>query len=116
MQQLHHSGYVLTWRPLSIDTVIDTLHLWTTSNIEIGSFNNSYTYKRTGTYTQSILHAYEVHINDILITENPQLVMLLAIHLKNEIKLDHVQVTFVNLSNDPVQMVQDAIIGPFNSL
>ena len=67
--------------------------------------------KRTRTCTPNTLYVYEVHINEILVTENPQLVMLLTMHLQNEIEPDLVPVTFISILNDPVQLAKHAPVG-----
>ena len=67
--------------------------------------------KKTGTCIPNMLCAYDVQVNEILIAQNPQLIMLLTIQLKNEIKPDHVPVTFINFSNDPVQLTKNIQVG-----
>ena len=53
----------------------------------------------------------KVHINEILVTQNPQLIMTPMLHLKNEIEPDHIPVTFVNISDDLVQLTKHVPVG-----
>ena len=49
-------------------------------------------------------------INEILGVQNPQLFMLPIVHLKDEIKPDHVSVTLLNLSHDVIQVAKHALV------
>ena len=70
--------------------------------------------KRTSTCMQSTPSIYEVKVNEILVTQNLQLVMIPAMHIKNETETDHIPVTFVNLSNVPVQLAKHIPVGSCN--
>ena len=67
----------------SLDTAIEELHLQTIINTEIPDHSiEIITMNRTGVYTPSEPYVYEVQINEILVTQNPQFIMILTIHLK----------------------------------
>ena len=43
--------------------------------------------------------------------QNPQLVMLPTLHLKDEVELDQVLLTFINLSHDTMHIAKHAVMG-----
>ena len=64
--------------------------------------------RRTGACVPLV---YEVQVNEILITQNPKLVMFPAILLKNETEPDNVPVRSVNLSNGQIQWTKYVSAG-----
>ena len=74
----HHGAQVFT---NSINTVLEELHLQTVNNIDIPAhYIVTMPTEKTGTCTLHTLCIYEVQVNEILVTQNPHLVILPAIH------------------------------------
>ena len=69
--------------------------------------------RRIGTWTSSALCVYELQFNEMLTTDNPLVIILLAIYLYKKIKLSPTMswVTFVNLLNYQVQLTKQTSIG-----
>ena len=67
------------------NTVMGDSYLQTISSVEIPAYSIlTIPTTRTGTNTSSASCVYELHGNEILITQNPKLVMLLAVQLKTK--------------------------------
>ena len=80
-------------------------------NVEIPSHSiATIPIKRTGTCIASTPCVYKVQANKILKTQNPQLVMLPTVHLKNDIEQDHFPFKCITFLNDPVHLTKYTLI------
>ena len=105
---LHQGANVLI---KSIDIVISEPCLWNISNIEVSAQSIVTTPTRNlGTCTSNTPCICELQVNEILTTQM-QLVMLPTVLLKNEVELDKVPFTVLNLWNDPIQLTKHAPVG-----
>ena len=84
---LHHAWQVLT---NTADSVTMSPQFWTISNIEIPAYCIATMPRKKPRHMSTTACVYEEHVNKIMITQNPNLVTLPAIHLKNKIYLSHV--------------------------
>ena len=58
--------------------------------------------ERTGKYNTTTTCIFEIETDEILSIQNPQLIMLPTVHLKDEIEQEQVPITFIDLSPVPI--------------
>ena len=108
---LHSSSQVLINKT---NTFTENLHLWTIHNIEIPALHIAIIPTKKTTYVCG------VKVNEIMVTQNPQLAMVPAILVKGKIKPSHKVASLVYFSNEDniiqkiIQLLHSKLI-PFHS-
>ena len=67
--------------------------------------------RKSGIGISNMACMYELQVDAVLITQNPQLVMIPTVHLQNETEPDQVPVTLVSLSRDSAQLTKHTPVG-----